>query len=64
MKAHRTKNEKQVMSLSEKFVTEGHEKADELAKDGAMFHGGDGPDQDKHSPATKRGGSRGIAARR
>ena len=28
------------MSLSEKFVTEGNEKADELAKEGAMLNGG------------------------
>ena len=30
--AHRTKKEKEKMSQFEKFVTEGNEKADELAK--------------------------------
>ena len=40
-KAHRSKKEKQPMPLFEKFVTEGREKADELAKDGAMFDGGE-----------------------
>ena len=32
VKAHRTKNEKEKMTKIERFVTEGHEKADELAK--------------------------------
>ena len=32
VKAHRTKKEKKDMSHFEKFVTEGNEKADELAK--------------------------------
>ena len=32
VKAHRTKKEKKEMSHSENFVTEGNEKADELAK--------------------------------
>ena len=36
MRAHRTKKEKEKMSNIEKFVTEGNEKADELAKAGAM----------------------------
>ena len=36
VKAHRTKTEKNNMSQFEKFVTEGNEKADELAKAGAM----------------------------
>ena len=44
MKAHRTKNEKKEMSHFEKFVTEGNEKVDELATEGAMldegFYGG------------------------
>ena len=30
----------QQMSLFEKFITEGNEKADELAKEGAMLDGG------------------------
>ena len=32
VKAHRTKKEKENMSQSERFVTEGNEKADDLAK--------------------------------
>ena len=36
VKAHRSK-EKQQMSLFEHFVTESNQKADELAKDGAMM---------------------------
>ena len=37
VKAHRTKKEKKDMSHFEKFVTEGNEKADELAKAGAIL---------------------------
>ena len=37
VKAHRTKKDKQEMSRFEKFLTEGNEKADELAKAGAML---------------------------
>ena len=37
VKAHRTKKDKQEMSHSEMFVTDGNEKADELAKEGAML---------------------------
>ena len=40
VKAHRTKKDKKEMSHFEKFVTEGHEKADELAKGGAMLDEG------------------------
>ena len=40
VKAHRTKNGRQHTSLFEKFITEGNEKADELAKEGAMLDGG------------------------
>ena len=40
-KAHRSKKEMQKMSLFEKFITEGTEKADELAKEGARLDGGD-----------------------
>ena len=39
-KAHRTEKERQQMSLFEKLLTEGNEKADELAKEGAMLNGG------------------------
>ena len=34
---HRTKKEKKDMSHFEKFTTEGNEKADELAKEGALL---------------------------
>ena len=37
VKAHRTKKEKEKMTQFERFVTEGNEKADELAKAGAML---------------------------
>ena len=40
VKVHRTKKEKKDMSHLEKFVTEGNEKADELAKEGAMLDEG------------------------
>ena len=40
VKAHRTKKDKKEMSQFEKFVTEGNEKADELAKAGAMLDEG------------------------
>ena len=38
--AHRTKKDKNDMSHLERFVTEGNEKADELAKEGAMLDEG------------------------
>ena len=37
VKAHRTKRETEKMTKLERFVTEGNEKADELAKAGAML---------------------------
>ena len=37
VKAHRTKTEKETMTQFERFVTEGTEKAAELAKAGAMM---------------------------
>ena len=40
VKAHHTKKEKTHMSQCEKIVTEGSEKADELAKAGAMLDEG------------------------
>ena len=40
VKAHCTEKEKKDMSHFEKFVTEGNEKADELAKEGAMLDEG------------------------
>ena len=41
VKAHRSNQEMQEMSLFQKFITEGHEKADELAQEGAWLDGGD-----------------------
>ena len=40
VKAHRTKKEKEKMTQFEMFVTEGNEKADDLAKAGAMLDEG------------------------
>ena len=41
VKAHRTKKDKKEMShFLKKFVTDGNEKADELAKEGAMLDEG------------------------
>ena len=40
VKAHRTKKDKKEMSHFEKLVTKGNEKADELAKAGAMLNEG------------------------
>ena len=40
VEAHRTKKEKKDMSHFERFVTEGNEKADELAKEGALLDEG------------------------
>ena len=40
VKAHRTKKEKEKMTQFERFVTEGNEKADELAKAGAKLDEG------------------------
>ena len=40
VKAHRTKKEKENMTKIERFITEGNEKADELAKAGAMLDEG------------------------
>ena len=40
VKAHRTKKEKEHLTHFEKFVTEGNEKADDSAKEGAMLDEG------------------------
>ena len=40
VKAHRTEEEKKTMTSEDKFVMEGDEKANELAKDGAEEDGG------------------------
>ena len=50
VKAQRSKKEKQQMSLFEQFITEGNERAGELAK--TIM---DGADQGQYSPAEKRG---------
>ena len=42
VKAHRSKTEKDMTTNFERFVTEGNEKADELAKAGAMLVEGRG----------------------
>ena len=39
--AQNLSREKQKMTLFKRCVTEGHERADELANDGAMMDGGD-----------------------
>ena len=41
LKAHRSKKEKQGMSLFDRFVTEDDERAGELAPGGAILDGGD-----------------------
>ena len=62
VKAHRTKKEKTDMSHFEKFVTEGNEKADELAKrrsiDGWRVYG---VSKTRSYAAGKRGGVRSLA---
>ena len=60
VKAHRSKKEKQEMLFFDRFVAEGNERVDELAKDGAMLDGG-GMAQSQHSSAEKRRGLRGFA---
>ena len=40
VKAHRNKKERQHTSLFDNFVTEGNEKADEVAKEGAVIYEG------------------------
>ena len=40
MNSHSTKKEKEKMTKFERFVTEGNEKADELAKEGALLDEG------------------------
>ena len=40
VQAHRSQEEEQQISLFEKFIIEGNEKADEQAKEGAMLDGG------------------------
>ena len=40
VKAHRSRKEKHELTLFERFLTEANERADELAKYGAMLDGG------------------------
>ena len=54
VRAHRTKKDKKEMSHFEKFVTEGNEKADELAKAGAMVDEGFMAEVSKHSSTRER----------
>ena len=55
VKAHRTVKERQQMTLHEKFITEGSEKAGELAKEGAMLDEGFfSAGKSKHDPAGER----------
>ena len=59
LKAHRTKKGKENTSHFEKFVTEGNEKADELAKE---LDGGFMAEARPENYATgKRGGARSLA---
>ena len=63
-KAHRSKKEKQQLSLFEKLVTEGNEKADELVSDGAMWDGGQMAQIRASTVQQKKsGGLRSIAVR-
>ena len=59
VKAHRTKKEMKNTWHFEKFVTEGHEKADELAKEGD--EGFMAEARAKNCAAGKRGGVRSFA---
>ena len=61
VRARRTKKKKQDMTLLGKMVTEGNERSDELAKDGAMLDGGEMP-QIRASTVQqkKRGGFRAV----
>ena len=55
--AHRTKKEKKHVSQFERFVTEGNEKAHELAKAGAMLDEGvHRGNKSENCAAGKRGG--------
>ena len=62
VKAHRSKNEVQEVTLFEHFVTDGNEGADEMAKVEAMLDGGD-MEQIRASTvqAENRGGLCGLA---
>ena len=60
--AHRTKKDKKEMSQFAKFVAEGNEKADELAKAGAMLDEGFcGGNKNKDNAAREGRGARSVA---
>ena len=64
VRAHRTMKDEKDESHFEKFVTDGDEKADELAKEGAMLDEGiHGGSKIKDSPAGARRGVRSLAVR-
>ena len=60
VQAHRTKKEKKDMSHFERFVNEGNEKADELAKEGAFVDEGF-MGEPRAKAARKRRGVRSLA---
>ena len=61
VEAHRTKKEKKDMSHFEKFVIEGNEKADELAKEGALLDEGFMAEARAETMQQERGGVRSSA---
>ena len=61
IKAHSTKKEKEKVTKFERFVTEGNEKADELAKAGAMMDEGFLEEARAETVKQERGGVCGFA---
>ena len=62
IEAHLTEKDKKEMTHFEKFVTDGNEKADELAGKGAMLGEGlFGADKSKNGSAGASGGVRSLA---
>ena len=61
VKAHRSKKEKQEMKVFERFVTEGNERSDELAKDSNAGRRRNGSEKGQHRSTEKGGGLSGIA---
>ena len=62
-KTHHTKKDENYMTHFEKFVTEGNEKADELAKAGAMLDEGFMAEVRANTVQQERGSLRGLAVR-
>ena len=60
-KAHRTKKEKEKMTQFERFVAEGNEKADQLAKAGAVLDEGLVAEVRADTKKQERGGVRSLA---